>query len=65
MEVRAEQFSTGGVEVRMGLGVEGGTRVRTGIMVVKETVICLRPGPCPQSSLTFLSRSFPMSRSFQ
>lgn len=28
MEVRAEQFSTGGVEVRMGLGVEGGTRVR-------------------------------------
>lgn len=33
---------------RGGRGVEGGTRVRAGIMVVEETVICPRPGPCPQ-----------------
>lgn len=40
VEVRAEQFSTVGVEVRReALGVEGGAEARVGITVVKETVI--------------------------
>lgn len=64
MEVRAEQFSTVGVEVRRGTGVEGGAGVRAGITVVKETVICPRPGPYPQSSTALLSPSFPVGKIF-
>lgn len=55
VEVRAEQFSTVGVEVRRGMGVEGGAGVQAGITVVKETVICPRPGQYPQSSTALLS----------
>lgn len=55
VEVRAEQFSTVGVEVQRGTGVEGGAGVRAGIIVVRETVICPRPGPYPQSSMVLLS----------
>lgn len=54
MEVRAEQFSTAGVEVRRGTEVEGEAEVRAGIKVVKETVICPRPGPYPPSSTALL-----------
>lgn len=60
VEVRAEQFSTVGVEVRRGVGVEGGAGVRAGITVVKETAIWPRPGPYPQSFRALLSISFPI-----
>lgn len=54
-EVKAEQFSTVGVEVWRGMGVEGEAGERAGIKVVKETVNCPRPGPYPQSSMALLS----------
>lgn len=63
---KSEQNNIAQWELRCGWarGVEGGTRVRTGIVVVKETVICPRPGPCPQSSMTVLSLSFPIGKIF-
>lgn len=64
VEVRAEQFSTVGVEVQRGIGVEGGAGVRAGVAVVKETVICPRPGPYPQSSTALLFLSFPIGKIF-
>lgn len=60
MEVRADQFSTVGVEVWRGTGVEGGAGVRAGITVVKETVIYPKPGQYPQSSTALLLPSFPI-----
>lgn len=48
LEVRAEQFSTVGVEGQRGLGIEGGT-------IIKVIVFCPRPGPWPLSSVIFLS----------
>lgn len=49
---KSEQNNLAQWELRCGgaTGVEGGAGVRAGITVVKETVICPRPGPYPQSS---------------
>lgn len=53
VEVKAEQFSAVGVEVCRGMGGRGWGQ--TGIMVVKVTVNCSRPGPTTlQDSLAFV-----------